>query len=110
MDGLTQAKHDKAGMQVFSDDEWRLLNEHFHLSGRQREILRALYTGLDDKHIAAELEMSYWILRAHLKTMYLKFGTHDRNELILEIFRQHLDVCEDIRLLHAGQATSDAGR
>lgn len=59
-----------------SPDPWQGLN------GRAREIAQALCAGWPDKKIAAELGIGYSTVRTHVDALFVRFGVHNRTELV----------------------------
>ncbi len=50
------------------------------LTPREREVLRALATGLSSKEVAAELGLTIETVRSYTKTAYAALGVHNRAE------------------------------
>ena len=55
-------------------------NEPMALSPRQREIMHLVATGLSDKEIAAQLQVSPHTVRTHLQRLYAQHGLRNRAE------------------------------
>jgi LuxR family maltose regulon positive regulatory protein len=55
------------------------------LSNRELDVLRLSAAGLDQRHIAAQLFISYNTVKSHLKTSYRKLGVSSRAEALLRL-------------------------
>lgn len=53
------------------------------LSGREKQILRAMTTGLKNKEIAEKLFISEMTVKSHINRIYKKFGVNNRTKAIL---------------------------
>ena len=60
---------------------------HCAMSGREEEVASALSRGLSNKEIASELAISERTVKAHLSSLFQKFGVSNRLQLLL-ILRQ----------------------
>jgi DNA-binding NarL/FixJ family response regulator len=58
------------------------------LSEREMEILSKLATGLANKEISAELNISFFTVRAHLRHIYEKLHVRCRSEAVAHYFQQ----------------------
>jgi len=52
------------------------------LTGREREVLRQLAAGLDNRHIAAQMGIGYVTVRSHLRNLSSKLDAHSRLEIL----------------------------
>ena len=77
---------------MFSDSVWAVLGDTLCLTGRQRQILRAVFDDATDAAMANGLGISIRTVRIHLGHMFRKLGVVDRAELVLHV------VAEFIRL------------
>ncbi|MEW6171594.1 MAG: LuxR C-terminal-related transcriptional regulator [Bacillota bacterium] len=59
----------------------------WELTPREQEVLEFILVGLDDKKIAAELNLSPHTVKTHRKHIYRKVGVHSRGELIAKFRR-----------------------
>jgi DNA-binding CsgD family transcriptional regulator len=80
------------GSAMFSDRVWAVLGDTLCLTGRQRQILRAVFDDATDAAMASGLGISIRTVRSHLGHMFRKLGVADRAELVLQV------VAEFIRL------------
>ena len=60
------------------------------LTARELQVLELLKTGRRNKEIAAALGISEDTARTHIKSIFLKFGVHDRTAALSEAFRRGL--------------------
>ncbi len=80
--------------EVFTKTEWVNLSDHLGLSPKQAEIARQLFGGSSDKQIAQELGIAVSTVRTYMSRMFVKLDVQDRNELIVNIFRQFRAGCK----------------
>jgi non-specific serine/threonine protein kinase len=52
------------------------------LTGREREVLRLLAAGLDNRHIAARMGIGYVTVRSHLRNLSSKLDAHSKVEIL----------------------------
>ena len=52
------------------------------LTGREREVLRQLAAGLDNRHIAARMGIGYVTVRSHLRNLSSKLDAHSKVEIL----------------------------
>jgi DNA-binding CsgD family transcriptional regulator len=71
------------------------LVETMAVSPRQREIMLLVATGLSDKEIAAQLQVSPHTVRTHLQRLYSQHGLRNRAEAAATWTRRGLDPTED---------------
>lgn len=60
------------------------------LTQREKDILRLVRDGLNDKQIASRLGMSYNTLLFHTKNIHDKMGVHSRRELIVKAVKRRI--------------------
>lgn len=65
--------------------------ESHNLTQRQREILRLLHQGFDNRHIAAELNLSVKTIENHLTRLYKQLDVRSRLEAVNYVM-QHFDL------------------
>lgn len=80
--------------KVFTKTEWVNLTNHLGLSPKQAEIARQLLEGSSDKQIAQKLDIAIPTVRTYMGRMFVKLDVQDRNELIVNIFRQFRTGCK----------------
>ena len=52
------------------------------LTGRERDVLRLLAAGLDNRHIAARMGIGYVTVRSHLRNLSSKLDAHSKVEIL----------------------------
>jgi DNA-binding NarL/FixJ family response regulator len=65
-------------------------NEDYHLSEREKEILRLMAEAFNYKAIAEKLYISYETVRTHVKNIYKKLHVTSRSEAVLKAIQQGL--------------------
>src|SRR3954451_15202039 len=65
-------------------------NEDYHLSQREKEILRLMVEACNYKAIAEKLYISYETVRTHIKNIYKKLHVTSRSEAIMKAIQQGL--------------------
>ncbi len=53
------------------------------LTPRQEQVLRCIYSGMSNKQIARELDLTEATIKMHLKMIYAKLGVNSRTQAIL---------------------------
>ena len=79
-----------SGQSMFSDDEWTLLGELLHLSGKELAIVKHVFDDKSDCEIARELGISRHTVNTHLGRLYRKLGVHSRLHVVIAIFSEYL--------------------
>lgn len=75
-----------AQTELFSEQEWCLLQQQLGLPRRQAQIVKQIMHGKSDKQIAGELGISLPTVRTHMSRVFRRFDLSDRVELILHVF------------------------
>jgi DNA-binding NarL/FixJ family response regulator len=78
---------------IFSESEWFGLLNELSLPTRQAQIVKCLFSGLNDKQIAMELHISVPTVRTYMSRLFSRFEVQDRNELILCVFGRFREHC-----------------
>ena len=65
-------------------------NEDYHLSEREKEILRLMVEAFNYKAIAEKTFISYETVRTHVKNIYKKLHVTSRNEAVMKAIQQGL--------------------
>ncbi len=65
------------------------------LTQREREVLTCLVKGYRNHEIAAQLSMSFHTVKAHLNSIYRKFGVENRVQATCKAM-QHADLLLDL--------------
>lgn len=74
---------------MFSDDAWRHLARALRLSGRESEILQAVFDDQKESCIAANLGISAHTVHTHLERLYRKLRVSSRVALVLRVFLEY---------------------
>ena len=70
----------------FDENAWRVVADRFDLSGRQLEVLRCLFDGLDKIAMAERLRMSVHTVHTHVGRLYRKFRVNSCCGLMVRLF------------------------
>ncbi len=70
----------------FDENVWRVVADRFDLSGRQLEVLRCLFDGIDRITTAKKLRMSAHTVHTHVGRLYRKVRVNSRCELMVWLF------------------------
>lgn len=62
----------------------------YHLTEREKEILRLMTEGLTKKGIANKLFLSYFTIDTHLKNIYTKLQVHTRSGAVAKVLKENL--------------------
>lgn len=79
--------------EIFSESEWAELVSNLSLAPRQAEVINHLLSGLSDKQIALDMQISVAGVRAHLSRLFSKFDLQDRHELVIYVFSRFRERC-----------------
>jgi len=79
--------------EIFSESEWIELINDLSLPPRQAQVIRCILSGLSDKQIASEMQISVAGVRAHISQLFSKFDLQDRHELVLYVFNRFREEC-----------------
>ena len=63
-------------------------NEDYHLTEREKEILRLMVESFNYKAIAEKIFISYETVRTHVKNIYKKLHVTSRNEAVMKAIQQ----------------------
>ncbi len=66
-----------------------IIVEAYCLTAREQQITQAVARGLSNQEIAAELFLSSFTVRDHLKAVFAKVGVGSRGELVAKLFADH---------------------
>ena len=64
--------------------------EEYGLTGREKEVLLHLVNGLSKKHIADQLNISFYTVDTHLKNIYSKLRVHSQVDVVAKAIRERL--------------------
>lgn len=79
-----------AGSSLFGDPVWRRLAQRLSLSGRELQIVRAIFDGDKETGMARVLGMSPHTVHEHVRRLHRKLGVTDRVQLVLFVVRECL--------------------
>ncbi|MFQ5630654.1 MAG: response regulator [bacterium] len=64
--------------------------KEYGLTAREKEILQLLVNGVNKKHIAADLHISFHTVETHLKNIYAKLQVHSQIDVVAKALRERL--------------------
>src|SRR6202011_5302746 len=96
-----------AAMLTGSDQHAQLFDL---LTGREREVLRLLAAGLDNRHIAARMGIGYVTVRSHLRNLSSKLDAHSKGEILARAAGLGLIVREAVALYADPTGTTSSRR
>jgi DNA-binding CsgD family transcriptional regulator len=79
-----------AGAALLSESAWWAIARSLRLSGREFEIVRAIFDGLKETAIAAHLGVAPRTVHTHVERLYHKLGVNDRAHLALCVMGEFL--------------------
>ena len=71
---------------------WTQVVDLLELSPQQTRIVELLLYGLQDREIAAELDLTVPTIRTYLGRIYVRFNVNSRLTLVLHVFRVAMHV------------------
>jgi DNA-binding NarL/FixJ family response regulator len=78
------------GRSVFSAEAWQRVTNVLALSGRESQILQAVFEDQKERCIAANLGISSHTVHTHLERIYRKLHVSSRVELVVRVFAEYL--------------------
>ena len=89
------------GSTMFAEQAWGRISRSLKLSGRELQIVRAVFDDRIESAIAAELGISAHTVHTHFNRLHRKLGVADRPQLILRIVNTFLKLpASPARALH----------
>ena len=73
-----------------SSERWTSARRSATLTVREQQVLELLARGMRNKEIASALGITADTTGAHVKSIYAKFGVHDRTAALAEAIRRGL--------------------
>lgn len=70
----------------FDENAWRVVADRFDLSGRQFDVLRCLFDGMDRIATAERLQMSANTVHTHVGRLFRKFRVNSCCGLMVQLF------------------------
>ena len=77
---------------MFAERAWGRISRSLNLSGRELQIVRAVFDDRIESAIAAELGISAHTVHTHFARLHRKLGVADRPQLILRIVNTFLKL------------------
>ena len=71
---------------LFSNAQWKYLQNCYRFSDRQMQILKLLFAGLDSDRIAKKLKIRYNTVKAHFGKIYKRVGVQSKTEMVMQLF------------------------
>ena len=78
------------GAAMFSDEAWVQIAGSLRLSGRELQILRAIFDDRTESTIARELGISPCTIHTYCERLYRKLSVTDRVRLVLRVMEEFL--------------------
>ena len=72
---------------LFTPAQWHLIKKTLRLTLRQMQIVPLLVQGLQNKQIARRLALTPTNVEMHLRRLYARTCTHDRIDLVIQVFK-----------------------
>ena len=69
--------------RLFTEKEWRQLAGMLDLPPRQSDVARLVCEGCAYKTVARRMGVSINTVHMHMRSLFLRLGTHDRLSLVL---------------------------
>lgn len=83
-----------AGRDIFSEPVWRDLAGALRLSGRESQIVQAVFDDRKESAIAADLGISTHTVHSHLERLYRKLHVSSRVALVVRVIVEYLSLVE----------------
>ena len=80
------------GRTLFSEEAWQRVASMLTLSGRESEILQAVFEDQKESCIAANLGISSHTVHTHFERIYRKLHVSSRVELVVRVFAEYLST------------------
>ena len=82
--GPIETSGDEA-LELFTERQWRHLEERLGLPARQAEIAPLICKGLSNKEIGQRLGISPHTVRMHLSSLFKRLGARDRIGVVVRL-------------------------
>lgn len=79
------ARRGSPGSRLLAGEEWQRAERGLHLSGREVEIVRAIFDDRTESAIAQGLGISPHTVHTHVERLYRKLGVTSRTQLVLRV-------------------------
>lgn len=71
---------------LISKAKWNHVQKSYGFTGRQMQIIKLFFEGLDSDGIARQLKIRYNTVKAHFGLIYKRAGVQNKAELIMQVF------------------------
>jgi DNA-binding NarL/FixJ family response regulator len=78
------------GAAMLSDLAWQEIARSLRLSGRELQIVRAMFDDRTESAMAADLGMTKRTVHTHFERLHRKLGVADRLQLVLRVMEEFL--------------------
>lgn len=85
-------QHTRMGRFVFCDAGWLAISRSLRLSGREFEIIQAVFDGDSEFAISLKLGVSQHTVHTHMERVYRKLKVTSRVELVVRIVAEHTSL------------------
>jgi DNA-binding NarL/FixJ family response regulator len=73
-------------------DAWQTIAKSLRISGRELQIIQAIFDDRKELAIAQELTISVHTVHSHLERLYRKLGVSSRVGLVLSVLSEYLSL------------------
>jgi len=80
----------RRGQHVLTDSQWQAVAQVLRFSGRELELVKAVFDRPADRAVAQSLGVSVHTVRTHFERLYRKTGVNSRVELAVRVFEAYL--------------------
>lgn len=77
---------------MFSDQAWKAIGQSLNFSGRELQIVRAIFDDRTEFAIASDLNISPHTVHTHVERLHHKLCVTDRVQLVLRVMDEFLDL------------------
>ena len=99
-----------AGREIFTTPTWDSLAESLSLSGRELEIIQAVFDDENERQIAARLGISRHTVHTHLERLYRKLSISSRVQLVIRVFNEYWMLADEVSPTQPTASQPTAGR
>jgi ATP/maltotriose-dependent transcriptional regulator MalT len=100
---------DTQGGSILSGHQWKDLAESLGLSGRELEIVQAIFNDQSQDGIAQQLGISPHTVHTHMERLYHKLAVSSRCGVVVRLFREYLSLERGIADLPPSDITKRPG-
>jgi len=77
---------------MFSEEAWNAIGQSLNFSGRELQIVRAIFDDRTEFAIASELNISPHTVHTHVERLHHKLRVTDRVQLVLRVMDEFLNL------------------